>query len=242
MPRGGRLAIETSNITIGDGEAGDSHPGLTPGPYVRLVVGDTGSGMSPDTLAHLFEPFFTTKGGRGTGLGLATCHGIVQQCGGAIFCASEVGRGTTFTIYLPRHEGGAHGLDLLEESPVPGGHETVLVVEDDPSVREIAVRALRARGYQVAEAANGVEALAVAERLGNRIDVLVTDMVMPQMGGLDLAEKLRALRPRLRALFTSGYAQDGATQLRELDDLRFLQKPFTGSALARRVREVLGQG
>jgi two-component system cell cycle sensor histidine kinase/response regulator CckA len=242
MPRGGRLVIETANVEVGAGESGEVHPGLAPGFYLRLVVSDTGSGMSPETRTHLFEPFFTTKGGRGTGLGLATCHGIVQQCGGSIFCNSEEGRGTTFTIYLPRHEGGAHGLDLLEESPVPGGHETVLVVEDDPSVREIAVRALRARGYQVAEAANGVEALAVADRLGNRIDVLVTDMVMPQMGGLDLAEKLRALRPRLRALFTSGYAEDSAVQLRDVGDVRFLQKPFTGSALARRVREVLGQG
>jgi CheY-like chemotaxis protein len=243
MPRGGRLAIETSNVTVGDGPTSLQPPGLAPGAYLRLLVSDTGSGMSAETQAHLFEPFFTTKGqGRGAGLGLATCHGIIQQCGGAIFCSSEIDNGTTFTIYLPRYEGRPHGLDVLEEAAVPGGHETVLVVEDDASVREIAVRALRARGYQVLEAANGVEALAVAERLGNRIDVLVTDMVMPQMGGLDLAEKLRALRPRLRALFTSGYTEDNAAQLREIGDARFLQKPFTGSALARRVREVLGQG
>jgi two-component system cell cycle sensor histidine kinase/response regulator CckA len=241
MPRGGRLSIETANVTIAEGSGSEDHPGLAPGPYIRLVVGDTGSGMSPETRAHLFEPFFTTKGlGKGTGLGLATCHGIVQQCGGSIFCASQLGRGTTFTIYLPRYQGRPHGLEPNEEAPVPGGHETVLVVEDDASVREIAVRALRARGYQVVEAPNGVEALAVAERLGHRIDLLVTDMVMPQMGGLDLAEKLRASRPRLRALFTSGYSEDSATQLREIEDARFLQKPFTGSALARRVREVLG--
>ena len=160
----------------------------------------------------------------------------------SIFCTSELGKGTTFTIYLPRFEGRAQGLEVNEETPVPGGHETVLVVEDDVSVREISVRALRARGYQVVEAANGIEALSLAERLGHRIDLLVTDMVMPQMGGLDLAEKLRANRPRLRALFTSGYTEDNASQLRGIEDARFLQKPFTGSALARRVREVLGQG
>jgi two-component system cell cycle sensor histidine kinase/response regulator CckA len=242
MPRGGRLAITTENVLIG-ADAASEHPGLVPGPYIRLVVSDTGSGMGPETLAHLFEPFFTTKiQGRGNGLGLATCHGIVQQCGGCIFCSSELGQGTTFTVYLPRYEGRPHELEVIEESPVPGGHETVLVVEDDPSVREIAVRALRARGYQVLEAANGVEALSVAERLGHRIDLLVTDMVMPQMGGLDLAEKLRAHRPRLRALFTSGYTEENAAQIRSIEDARFLQKPFTGSALARRVREVLGQG
>jgi PAS domain S-box-containing protein len=242
MPRGGRLSIQTENATIAEGTP-DAPRGLAPGNYVRLTISDTGSGMSPETQAHLFEPFFTTKGvGKGTGLGLATCHGIVQQCGGAIYCASELGSGTMFTIYLPRHEGRPPGLEVMEETPVPGGHETVLVVEDDPSVREIAVRALRARGYQVVEAANGIEALSLAERLGHRIDLLVTDMVMPQMGGLDLAERLRANRPRLRALFTSGYTEENAAQLREIEDARFLQKPFTGSALARRVREVLGQG
>jgi two-component system, cell cycle sensor histidine kinase and response regulator CckA len=242
MPRGGRLAITTENVVIGP-EVAHDHPGLPPAPYIRLTISDTGSGMTPETRAHLFEPFFTTKGlGRGNGLGLATSHGIVQQCGGSIFCSSQLGQGTTFTIYLPRYEGRAQGLEVTEETPVPGGHETVLVVEDDSSVREIAVRALRARGYQVVEAANGVEALSLAERLGHRIDLLVTDMVMPQMGGLDLAEKLRANRPRLRALFTSGYTEDSNSQLRGIEDARFLQKPFTGSALARRVREVLGQG
>src|SRR6185436_18495652 len=233
----------TDNVLVSPESAHEQHPGLTPGPYIRLTISDTGSGMGPETRAHLFEPFFTTKGqGRGNGLGLATCHGIVQQCGGSIYCSSELGRGTTFTIYLPRYEGRAHDLEVTEETPVPGGHETVMVVEDDASVREIAVRALRARGYQVVEAANGIEALAVAERVGHRIDLLVTDMVMPQMGGLDLAEKLRANRPRLRALFTSGYTEENAAQIRSIEDARFLQKPFTGSALARRVREVLGQG
>jgi two-component system cell cycle sensor histidine kinase/response regulator CckA len=239
MPRGGRLTIRTENVTVPPEQA---PVGLPAGDHVRLTVGDTGSGMNAETRAHLFEPFFTTKaGGKGNGLGLATCHGIVQQCGGAISCASELGRGSAFTIYLPRYTGRAQGLEVSEESPAPGGHETVLVVEDDPSVREIAVRALRARGYQVLEAANGVEALALAEQPGHRIDLLVTDMIMPQLGGLDLAEKLRANRPRLRALFTSGYTEDSAVQLREIEDARFLPKPFTGSALARRVREVLGQ-
>jgi two-component system cell cycle sensor histidine kinase/response regulator CckA len=242
MPRGGRLSIATENVLIGADAPPEQHPGLGPGAYIRLVVSDTGSGMGPETRAHLFEPFFTTKAqGRGNGLGLATCHGIVQQCGGSIFCTSELGQGTTFDIYLPRFEGRAEELDVIEETPVPGGHETVLVVEDDSSVREIAVRALRARGYQVLEAANGIEAQSVAERVGHRIDLLVTDMVMPQMGGLDLAEKLRTHRPRLRALFTSGYTEENATQLRHIEDARFLQKPFTGSDLARRVREVLGQ-
>jgi PAS domain S-box-containing protein len=238
MARGGRLTIACDNVELDPVAV----PGLPAGSYVRLTVTDTGTGMTDETMAHLFEPFFTTKGqGKGTGLGLATCHGIVRQCGGSIFCASELGRGTTFTIYLPRTTGRVQELEAPAEMPVPGGQETVLVVEDDAPVRAIAVRALRARGYQVVEAADGVEALAAAEHHGRRIDVLVTDMVMPRMGGLDLARKLRSLRPGLPVLFTSGYADDGTDQLAEIQDARFLQKPFTGSILARRLREVLGQ-
>jgi PAS domain S-box-containing protein len=243
MPEGGRLIIATGNVDVDEARARE--PGMAPaGQYARLIVTDTGTGMTEDTKAHLFEPFFTTKErGKGTGLGLATCHGIVQQSGGYIFCSSEVGKGTTFTIYFPRYHGRAAAAERTEEAPVPGGAETVLVVEDEPSVRALAVGALGERGYRVLEAGNGVEALRVAERHGTRIDLLVTDLVMPRMGGKDLAEQLRATQPDLRVLYTSGYTEDERIRLGEASDqAKFLQKPFTGTTLARRVRDALGRG
>jgi signal transduction histidine kinase len=240
MPRGGRLTIETENVMVPPQPQGGQLP---PGQYVRLTVSDTGTGMSEETRAHLFEPFFTTKGmGQGTGLGLATCHGVVRQCNGHIHCTSALGEGSTFVIYLPRGEGRPHPAEIVDESPAPGGQETVMVVEDDAPVRNIAVRALRGRGYDVLEASNGIEALGTIERGRRRIDLLVTDMVMPQMGGVDLARRLRALQPALQVLFTSGYADDGGAHMGEIDGAKFLEKPFTGSILARQVRELLGHG
>jgi two-component system cell cycle sensor histidine kinase/response regulator CckA len=243
MPRGGNLTIEASNASVDQAHARERNMAVA-GDYVRVTVSDTGTGMSEETKAHLFEPFFTTKEqGKGTGLGLATCHGIVRQSGGYIFCSSEVGKGTTFTVYLPRFQGRAAIVERMEEAAVLGGSETVLVVEDDPVVRGIAVRALRERGYRVLEAANGVDALRAAERHRERIDLVVTDLVMPRMGGKDLAEQLRVVQPDLRVLYTSGYTESERVRLGEAGDLAtFLQKPFTGSTLARRVREALARG
>jgi signal transduction histidine kinase len=240
MPHGGRLTIATSNVDVDEGRARGL--AVAAGQYVELTVSDTGSGMSAETKAHLFEPFFTTKErGKGTGLGLATCHGIVKQSGGSIVCASAMGEGTTFTVLLPRFRGDAPVVHRAEEQAVSGGTETLLVVEDEPLVRTIAVTALRERGYFVLEAADGVDALRVAGEIAGPIDLLITDLVMPQMGGRDLAEQLRADRPEMRVLYTSGYTEDEGIRLRgAIDQARFLQKPFTGSALATRVREVLG--
>ncbi len=240
MPQGGRLSIETHNVEVGEGDA--VHPGVAPGRYVLLAVGDTGCGMSEATKAHIFEPFFTTKEqGKGTGLGLATVFGIVRQGGGHIAVSSEVGRGTTFRIYLQAVE---VRVPSGEPAPVRGvvrhGDETILLVEDEAAVRGITRLALRAHGYTVLEAANGREALAVCERHAGPIHLVVTDVVMPEMGGREVAERLAALRPGMRVLFLSGYTDDavvrhGISQA----SVAFLQKPFTPPALAAKAREVL---
>jgi signal transduction histidine kinase len=241
MPRGGRLTIATDNAEVGEPLARDL--GMSPGAYVVLTVADNGTGMTEETKAHLFEPFYTTKEpGKGTGLGLATSHGIIKQCGGYIFCSSERGKGTTFTVYFPRFLGHPASVDRAEDKPLSGGTETLLVVEDEPLVRSFAVRVLTEMGYRVLEAANGLDALSVAEHAG-RIDLVITDVVMPKMGGTDLAEKLRTVRPELRVLYTSGYTDDQRIRLGStVDQARFLPKPFTGSALAEKVREILGGG
>jgi two-component system cell cycle sensor histidine kinase/response regulator CckA len=243
MPLGGRLSIATDNVVVDESYLRVRRISLPPGDYVRLTVSDTGTGMSETTKAHLFEPFFTTKErGKGTGLGLATCHGIVKQCGGDIFCWSEPGNGTSFTIYLPRSPGEALPLWARDREVAPRGTETVLVVEDEPSVRAIAVRALAEGGYFVLEAANGIEALAVAADLHRPLDLVVTDLVMPRMGGRELVERLRLRQPDLRALYTSGYADDGAAELHiSPQETDFIHKPFPGSTLAIRVREALSR-
>ena len=240
MPKGGRLLIETSEETISERSA-RAHPGELPGRYVLLTVSDTGTGMTDEVQSHLFEPFFTTKGqGKGTGLGLATCHGIVKAMGGHIRVYSEPGRGSTFRIYLPRKSGAADPPPVLVPSmPSPTGAETVLVVEDEPRVRHLAVLGLRAHGYVVLEAADGAAAIETVRRFGKAIDLIVSDVVMPGISGPELLAQLSAIAPQARSVLVSGYAESAV--LSQQPDLHwaFLPKPFTPERLARKVREVL---
>jgi CheY-like chemotaxis protein len=209
---------------------------------VLLAVSDTGIGMDERTLARLFEPFFTTKEtGKGTGLGLSTCYGIVKQTGGSIWVYSEPGKGTTFKVYLPRTQETAAG---LPERPmrrrVIGGHETVLVVEDNDAVRDVAVAALEAQGYRVLQAANGADALRLAESLEEPVHLLLTDVVMPGMSGAALAQQLQVRYPYLKVLYTSGYTQNVIVHHGVLEEgIAFLPKPYRPADLAHRVREVL---
>jgi two-component system, cell cycle sensor histidine kinase and response regulator CckA len=240
MPGGGRLLIETANETI-DEEAARARPGAVAGPHVMLAVTDAGVGMGEEVQAHLFEPFFTTKEmGKGTGLGLATCHGIVRQIGGHIAVYSELGRGTTFRIYLPRKAGPADPEPARASSaPAPDGTETILVVEDEPGVRRLALLGLRARGYVVFEAANAAEAMAIARRASSTIDLIVSDVVMPGMSGPDLIRQLAAIAPQARAMLMSGHAESAVLPQSLALRYAFLPKPFTPERLARKVREVL---
>jgi PAS domain S-box-containing protein len=241
MPRGGTLTIETRNVQLHADDLRDQ-PGLAPGGYVLLAVSDSGEGMPPEVLGRIFEPFFTTKGvGEGTGLGLATVFGIVQQSGGCIHAASEVGRGSTFKLYFPASEVSS------PESAAPGstppaneGAETVLIVEDEPGVRKMAQLSLELQGYKVLTAANGVEALKIANARGEDIDLLITDVVMPLMSGPDLAKNLSSRFARLQILFMSGYPGDATTRHGLLDlEAAFIQKPYSPSTLAEKVRQVL---
>ena len=241
MPRGGRLTIETSNVVL-DRAYARQHPGVEPGPYVRLAVSDSGHGMAPEVLARVFEPFFTTKEpGKGTGLGLATVHGIVKQSGGHVWVYSEPGQGTTFKIYLPRTDvttGEAEPRASDEE--LPRGSETILLVEDEASLRELVRECLEGGGYTVLEARHGTQALELSERYSGPLHLLMTDVVMPGMSGRELAERLRAARPEVRILYMSGYTDDAVVLHGVLaEDMAFLQKPFTTETLARTVREVL---
>jgi CheY-like chemotaxis protein len=240
MPTGGRITIETRNVTLDD-EYASARPDAKPGPHVLLAVSDTGCGMSQATLARIFEPFFTTKGEKGTGLGLATVYGAVKQSGGHVAVYSEVGHGTTFKVYLPRAEGRPScGAPSAQGLPLPTGGETLLVIEDDDGIRALTRRILEGCGYAVLAAADGREALAAAEGHGGRIDLLVTDVVMPHLGGGRLAERLAARRPGLKVLYLSGYADDAVVRHGVLErGAAFLQKPFTVAGLARKVREVL---
>ncbi|HNP71117.1 MAG TPA: PAS domain S-box protein [Kouleothrix sp.] len=242
MPSGGKLMIETANMLL-EHDPAERHAGLPPGRYVMLAVTDTGVGMNEETQRRVFEPFFTTKPkGRGTGLGLATCYGIVKQHGGNIWLYSEVDQGTSFKIYLP-------GIDEPAEDPrplivpqeLPRGHETILLVEDEAAVRALAARILRAHGYQVIEAAQGREALSIIEaRPNTAIDLLLTDVVMPQMGGRMIAEHLQGRYPDLKVLYISGYTDNAIVQHGRLKPgVSFLHKPFTPVALVRKVRDVL---
>ena len=242
MPSGGKLTIETANVVL-DEEYAHTHVGVIPGHYVRLSVSDTGFGMSPEVKGKVFEPFFTTKDkGKGTGLGLSTVYGIVNQSGGDIWLYSEPGHGTTFKIYLPRVEeelDTPHGRD--ETDSLPRGSETVLLVEDEPLVRDLAHRLLSQQGYNVIEAANGVQALRVAqEHAGEDIHLLLTDVVMPQMGGKELVNQLKILRPDVKVLYTSGYTDDAIVHHGVLEPgTNFLQKPFSPKTLSHKVREAL---
>jgi len=237
----GRIVLETRNVTL-DLEFCREHADLAPGDYVRLSVTDTGVGMDRDVVARIFEPFFTTKPvGEGTGLGLAMCDGIVRQAGGAITVESAPGKGSAFLAYLPRtHERPANAATKTPAVASIGGHETLLVVEDEEEILSLVRRALTALGYDVMTAANGEEALAAAAVSARPIHLLVTDVVMPKMGGHELAGRLAALRPGLRVLYTSGYTPDAIVQQGVLEEgIEFLQKPYTPTALAARIREVL---
>ncbi len=241
MPRGGRLTIETANVDL-DVTYARSRPGVQPGPHVMLAVSDTGHGMEPEVLGHIFEPFFTTKeAGKGTGLGLATVHGIVKQSGGHIFVYSERGQGTTFKIYLPRV-----GAEKVAETPATPqaeehrGSETVLLVEDEESLRGIVRECLEASGYNVIEARNAGHALELGDGHPASIHLLITDVIMPGMSGSQLAAAFTASHAETKVLYMSGYTDDAVVLHGVLAaDVSFLQKPFTTEALARKVREVL---
>jgi hypothetical protein len=241
MPTGGRLLIETSRMDIDEGFE-DQHPGLKPGPYVLIAVADTGCGMDRETLKHIYEPFFTTKErGKGTGLGLATVYGAVTQSDGRIWAESWPGRGTTFRIYLPRlTRSGQPETAISLSEPSIRGSETVLVVEDEDTVRMIAVGNLKKAGYRVLEAKDGEEALQVAAAHDGPIHLVLTDVIMPGIHGPTLVRMLQESRPRARALYMSGHADDALLHHGVIDgSLAFLEKPFTRKELTRKVREVL---
>jgi CheY-like chemotaxis protein len=241
MPEGGTLTIETGNATLDQGYAAQ-HVSAVPGDYVMLAVSDDGSGMDEATKSRIFEPFFTTKPpGRGTGLGLSTVYGIVKQSGGNIWLYSEPGKGTTFKVYLPAIDAVPEDIGKVAPAdtarPVRG---TVLVVEDDEQLRRLTHRALAGRGYTVLEADRGATALDIARRHTGPIDLLLTDVIMPDTNGRKLAETIRALRPTVRVLYMSGYP-DGAIATHGMLEpgIAYLAKPFTTEAILRRVREVL---
>ncbi|MBA2457557.1 MAG: response regulator, partial [Gemmatimonadales bacterium] len=240
MPGGGRLTIETRNVVLGT-EYATGHSMVEPGPYVLLAVTDDGTGMDQPTLARVFEPFFTTKGpGRGTGLGLSMVYGIVKQSGGYVWVYSELGRGTTFKIYLPRASGQAVAPEAELSVTAPGGHETILLVEDEPAVRALAQRVLAARGYSLLVAADGPAALEVAGRHHGGIDLLLTDVVMPGISGRELAQRLLALRPATRVLYITGYTEDTVVRHGLVQaGLAYLEKPFRADLLLTKVRQVL---
>jgi PAS domain S-box-containing protein len=242
MPKGGRLTIETSNADLDDAYR-RQHPGVSAGRYVMLAVSDTGLGMPPEVKAHIFEPFFTTKEpGKGTGLGLATVHGIVKQSGGHIWVYSEPEHGTSFKIYIPRADQAAESVEPgTVATELPRGTETVLLVEDEGALRELVSECLESLGYTILDARHGAEALKVCERHDGPIHLLITDVVMPGMSGRELAAQLLSTRPRTRVLYMSGYTDDAVVLHGVLaEDVAFLQKPFTELTLARKVREVLG--
>jgi PAS domain S-box-containing protein len=245
MPKGGKLTVETANVDLDVAYASD-HATVKPGSYVMLAVSDTGTGMSPETVAHIFEPFYTTKeSGRGTGLGLSTVYGIVKQSGGYIWVYSEPGRGSSFKIYLPRVEQAPEELPAVKvASGEQKGTETILLVEDEPQVRELARMALSEKGYTVLVTPSPEDAESECERYGAEIHLLLTDLILPGLTGRELAKRLTGRHPKMRVLYMSGYTYGITTRpglhsgLLE-DGAAFLQKPFTPSALSEKVREVL---
>jgi len=240
MPKGGRIILETCNAELNAEYAAD-HSSVKPGPYVMLAVSDTGIGMNAETLAHIFEPFYTTKeSGHGTGLGLSTVYGIVKQSGGYIWVYSEPGKGSTFKVYLPRVAG-------LEEEPAQKvssaeerGTETILLVEDEEPVRELIQTILSGHGYQVIAADSPWQAEDIAAKFSGDIHLLLTDVVMPQTSGRELAGRIRAARRNIRILYMSGYTENVITSGGLLEHgLAFLQKPFSPGTLLHKIREVL---
>jgi PAS domain S-box-containing protein len=245
MPKGGRLTIETANVELDEVYASD-HVTVKPGRYVMLAVSDTGMGMSRETVAHIFEPFYTTKeSGRGTGLGLSTVYGIVKQSGGYVWVYSELGRGSSFKVYLPRVEQAPEALAATKPvTTEQKGSETILLVEDQPQVRELARMALSEKGYTVLVTSSPEDAESACAKHATDIHLLLTDLIMPGISGRELATRLTARRPKMRVLYMSGYTfsimAQGSVQGGMLEDgMAFLQKPFTPSALTEKVREVL---
>jgi len=240
MPNGGKLTIKTVNSTV-DAVSARQRPGMTAGAYVLLMISDTGVGMDAATHAHIFEPFFTTKAvGLGTGLGLATCYGIVKQHGGSIWASSRLGHGTRFSIYLPQVMGTAQALpERVVEAVLPQGNEMILLVEDESAVRQFVARILRSLGYTVLEAAHGEQAITMAQQGMPAIDLLLTDLVMPKLGGLALAEQLVVFYPAIALLFISGYTEHDIANSSQLPQAAMLQKPFSALMLARCVRDAL---
>lgn len=234
------MILETDNVVL-DETFAKEYPTVVPGPHVLLAVSDTGTGISGEVREHIFEPFFSTKEkGKGTGLGLSTVYGIVQQSNGHISVYSEVGMGTTFKIYLPRVGGEAPVLSSASPAASSQGEETVLVVEDESSVQGVIERVLSGNGYRVLLASDGSEALRVSGEHEGPIDLLITDLVMPGMGGREVASRLEKSRPGLRVLFMSGYTENAISHHGVLDaGVEFLQKPFLSDALLRKVRELL---
>jgi PAS domain S-box-containing protein len=243
MPHGGKLILETTNVELDENYL-PTHPGAKPGPHVLLAVSDTGHGIDAETLPRIFEPFFTTKEqGKGTGLGLSTVYGIVKQSGGYIMVYSEPGHGTTFKVYLPRvDEQAAAAVGEVPAEPLARASETILLVEDEKSLREMIHEILEEGGYTVLEGGSPEEALAAARSHPGPIHLMLTDVVMPRMGGRDLAAEMAAVRPDLRVLYMSGYTDNAIVHHGVLDaGTHFLQKPFTADALLRKARAVLDE-
>ncbi|MCC6991318.1 MAG: response regulator, partial [Acidobacteria bacterium] len=242
MPKGGRLTIETAHVDL-DEDYAAVHLGVKPGAYVALTMTDTGVGMTKDVQSHLFEPFFTTKGpGQGTGLGLATVHGVVARSGGSVGVYSEVGKGSSFKVYFPQAAATEFTLDEPrgQAPPMRGDGYTVLVVDDAEALRELMMKTLQRQGYTVLVAASAAEALRLFEAHGT-IDVLLTDVVMPGASGPELTADLLARRPGLKVIYMSGYTEDAIVHHGVLKTgIAFLHKPFTASALGDKIREVLG--
>jgi len=240
MPNGGKITIQSSNVHLGD-DLRRLYNYIQPGPYVMLSIADTGHGMDRETQARIFEPFFTTKEkGKGTGLGLSTVYGIIKQSGGYVFPQSEMGRGTTFRIYLPRVEDSAEPGPVQASQTASGGSETVLLVEDEESVRQLVRETLQAKGYKVLEAENGEAALRIAGGHQGSIDMLITDVVMPGMSGRELSKRLCQARSKTKVLYLSGYTEDAIMHQGVFETgTAFLQKPFTLQMLSRKVRDVL---
>ena len=242
MPKGGKLTIETANIDLAENYFYNHGIKKQPGPYVMLAVSDTGSGMDEKIKEHIFDPFFTTKEqGKGTGLGLSTVYGIVKQNNGFVWVYSEPEQGTTFKVYLPRVEGDADS-EEKQRTPVVelGGSETVLIVEDDDSLRKLARNALQQHGYRVLDAENGEDALRVSQEHKGQIDLLITDVVMPKMGGKEAADRLQPLYPQMKVIYMSGYTGNAIVHHGVLaPGLNFFEKPFSPKGLAHKVREVL---
>jgi len=245
MPKGGTLTIETGNVEL-TAEYAARHEGAEPGPHIMVAVADSGIGMDGQTMARLFEPFFTTKElGKGSGLGLSTAYGIVKQSGGSIVVRSEVGKGTTFNVYLPR-DLSAPAAPTAKPRPTPRrakGNETILVVEDEEALRQLVRRLLETAGYAVLSAADGEQALITCERHAGKIDLLLTDVVMPRMSGRLLANRLAKTRPALKILYMSGYTDDAIVHHGVLDaGTHFIAKPFSEADLTRKIRTVLDGG